>query len=147
MPEAPYPNHPLKSRLPSKGDYKVYSGYDLDELFGQGADAFLFRTAMRFEAFLASRLFVYIDRDYPRFNDRQKELYKYALMEQITYTIINGDITSVSDEDGNEAKIVRRAISPDAKQFLMNAGIWTKKFPQYGRDCLAIFKSGGPFYD
>lgn len=140
-----FPNLPLKSRLPSKGEFKVYSSYDLDELFGEQADSFMYRTAVRFESFINARLFMKMDLVWKQFTDFQKAEYKYALMEQMIYTIVRGDYAVVGNDDGNVD--IRKIIAPEAKQHLMNCGIWSTKLKSYGRDGIGLFKQGGAFYD
>ena len=140
-----FPNLPLKSRLPSKGEFKVYSSYDLDELFGSQADSFMFRTAVRMESFLNARLFMDMDSLWKTMTNHQKAEYKYALMEQMIYVIVRGDYSVVGNDDGNID--VRKIIAPEAKQHLMNCGIWSTKVKAYGRDGIGLFKNGGQFYD
>ena len=140
-----FPNLPLKNRLPSKGEFKVYSGYDLDEIMGEQADSFMYRVAVRFESFLNARLFVDIDHKYPSFSDHQKACYKYAIMEQMIWVIINGDSTTVAtsnEKNLSPDEIIHKAIAPEAIQQLMNAGVWSKKFPTYSRDNLNYFLKG-----
>ena len=126
-------NTPIETRLVSLDEFKQYSGYDLEEMLGEGALPFVRRTEVRLESFLNARLFQKVDKIYPSFGNEQKQCYKYALMEQMIYIIVNGDISVDAGYDidsmkliANEAKL-KKVIAPNAVEQLMNCGIWTLK--------------------
>lgn len=124
----------------SKDEYLEYTGVDLSkELAQEGSgnpsnrvDSFIFRCQERLRAFVrANYAFDLMDR-YRRLSTKQIEELKYAVMEQITYTLRNGDISSDSGYDPetgikagiNELRDI--TIAPNAKEHLMLAGLLTR---------------------
>lgn len=138
---------PLASRNPSLDDYLGYFGEDLKAVWGDAAQAFLERTETRLCAFLNSNLCRDMDRIYKCLTDKQKSLYKMAVLEQARYDVQFGTIGSEAGLDvvnlhalPNQV-ITLKTISPQARNFLMSAGIWTMKMSGYSRD--GVFPFGG----
>lgn len=135
-------NTPVQNKYVSLDEFKQYSGYDLEQMLGEGAIPFVNRTEIRLEAFLEARLFQKVSQLYPTFSDYQKVCYKYAIMEQMIYIIVNGDISVDAGYDIDSLKLInneqklKKVIAPNAIDQLMNCGLWTLKMRNYGRDNL-----------
>lgn len=124
----------------SKDEYLDYTGTDLSKELNQGSsanpsnrvNAFIFRCQERIRAYLRANYAFDLMDGYQRLNKKQVEEVKLAVMEQITYTLRNGDISSDSGYDpeaGVKTDIGTLrdiTIAPNAKEHLMLAGLLTR---------------------
>lgn len=129
----------IKTRYVDADNFRMYSGIDLAEQFADNSNpsdqinAFIFRVEKMLEIWLSSHFFILINDEYPKFNDRMKELYKLALMEQMIYMLRNGDISTDSGYDMNSGevmtpnKLAERTISRNTIQILQSAGLLNTK--------------------
>lgn len=128
----------LQTRYITADDFLLYTGIDLGaQLKGNGnpsnkVNAFLNRIEVRMEAFLNANFFKLITDEWPRFNDFQKQHYKYALLEQALYVFKNGDISVDSGYDPDEGVKIslndKKALimAPNAIDHLVLTGLWTR---------------------
>ena len=129
----------IKTKYITPDDFKTYFGIDLDlELKSSAnpsdtAEAFLKRIEIRLAAFLDAEFYRNIDREYPTFNDYQKEHYSLALLEQAIYVFRNSDISVDSGYDMDKGEIAsnrtidKKTIAPNARRELTNCGLWCSK--------------------
>lgn len=137
MEQQPY-EIPIKSKYVSPDEFKAYTGKDLQDIFGDGENAFIIRTQVRLQAWLNCFGGQNVDKQYPMFSEYQKLEYKYALIEQMDYIIGTGDIGQQSGYDQDSLKmvsnqaLVSKAIAPYAKMHLVNCGLLCGKIKNYG---------------
>ena len=138
----------------SKDEYLEYTGVDLSsELSQEGSgnpsnrvNAFIFRCQERLRAFVRTNYAFDLMDKYRRLNAKQIEEVKLAVMEQITYTLRNGDISSDSGYDPetgvkagiNELRDI--TIAPNAKEHLMLAGLLTRHIEDPLRGIYGIWR-------
>lgn len=129
----------LKTKYITIDNLNDYAGVNLIEELGskEKASAFLNRLEIRMNSFLNARLFQNVDFLYGKFTNFQKQEYKYALMEQALYILKNGDISLDSGYSEDSVKVrqgdlINLTICRNAKEHLMNCGIWTYKIHNYG---------------
>lgn len=121
-------------------DIKEYAGIDLKAELGstEAAQAFLMRIEVRMESFLNARMHQNVSVRYPNFTDSQKYHYKLALLEQAIYIWKNGDISVDNGYDPHEgvkidpSSLLTLQISRNAKEHLIQAGLWTYKLGPKG---------------
>ena len=99
----------------------------------ESALAFLKRIEDRMEAFIETDFFIQVDRKYPHFTDNQKYHYKRALLEQVVYTIKNGDLSVDSGVNPDAGVVIgindlhKVSIAPNAKDELLLCGLTSRK--------------------
>ena len=142
----------VEGRLPSLDDYQNYFGEDLKAVFGNGAEAFLRRCEMRLASFLKANMGRDMDVVFLRLTDRQKEYYKLAVLEQCRYDVQYGvpggeaglDIVALHAMSND---IIReKSISPLAKNYLSNAGLWSMSAAGRGFFGVDPFLGGGGIF-
>lgn len=108
------------------------------EIGESSAYALLTRTENRINAFLDSKFYRNVDKEYPCFTDYQKKHYKLALLEQVFYTYHNGDVTVDSGYDpekgviASSKELTQKAIAPNAIDELILCGLWCRKIGKHG---------------
>lgn len=129
----------LKSRYVNADEFLSYSGIDLHQYFKDNdnpsaqVESFIFRTETLLENWINAHFFRLVDEDYLKFTERQKKLYKIALMEQMMYVIRNGDITTDSGYNMTSGKVAdteylnKVIIARNTLDALKSAGIITTK--------------------
>ena len=129
----------IKTKYITPDDFRDYFGIDLElELKTSSnpsdvANAFIMRIEDRVATFLDAEFYRQVDREYPEFNDYQKEHYWKALLEQAIYVFKNGDISVDSGYDYEHGEIVSnntlkaKTIAPNCKQHLLLCGLWCRK--------------------
>ena len=129
----------LKSRYVNADEFFRYSGIDLNQHFSDNdnpsaqVDGFIFRIETLLENWINAHFFKLIDDEFAKFSERQKRLYKIALMEQMIYVLRNGDITTDSGYNMTSGKIAdteyinKVLIARNTLDALKSAGIITTK--------------------
>lgn len=136
----------INTREITLDEFREYTGIDLSAELkedggnpGSTAAAFLKRNSSRLEAYLEANYHRRIETCYRQLNDRQKEKYKLALIEQSLYVFKNGDISVDSGYDpasGPKATpryLADAYLAPNAKNYLMQAGILSRELSTKGR--------------
>lgn len=134
----------LKSKYITKEDFKEYWGQDLENLIKEDdnpsatTERLLFRNEIRIQAWLNYKTHRNIDRIYPNFTDYQKQCYKFALLEQLMYTIRSGDLFQDSGYDMERGIIIENNKKKDilvcepAIEQLSNCGLFSRKVKKGG---------------
>lgn len=133
----------LQTKYITLSEFKAYfPEVDLIAELGEAsAFALLVRVENRLSAFLNSKFYRNIEREYPEFTDYQKEHYKLALMEQVFYVFKNGDISTDSGYEPDKGVIIsaqdtqKKLISQNAIDELILCGLWCRKIKTH-RDVL-----------
>lgn len=121
----------IDERTPTLDDYQQYFGEDLKAVFGNGAQAFLDRCEMRLASFLKANMGRDVEKQFARLTDKQRTYYKLAVLEQCRYDIQYGTpggeagLDIVSLHALNNDIIREKSVSPLAKNYLINAGLWS----------------------
>lgn len=122
----------IKTRFITKEDYEDYTGVNLDNLLNDhNADRFIMRVENELDTYLYARLGKNLTYVLPHLTDRQKLLFKMAVIYQVDYVFHNGRIMNDSGYDPDAGKIADRnylnriSISPITINYLQQAGIWT----------------------
>lgn len=120
-------------------DFKTYFGIDLaltlpdDDNPSNKVEAFLLRVENRICVYLNARYYRYIEQEFPKFTDYQKEHFKYALLEQAYYVLRNGDISTDSGYDPEKGEVMNVdrlnniVIAPNCENELMLCGLLSRK--------------------
>lgn len=132
----------LKTKYITLDDVQSYGGVDLVTELGttEAATAFLTRIETRLESFLDARMHQSVERRFPELTDYQKRQYKLALIEQAIYVWKNGETAVDSGYDpseglkATEGTLIGLTVCREAKQHLIQAGLWTYKLRPYGSE-------------
>ena len=134
----------------SPEEIRQYLGIDLkyrldtDVRTGNPSDdeqAFINRVRIRMNTYIDSYFGMtggVIDPIYPEPTDFQRYHYKIALIEQVNYILLNGDITARSGLDDNGNMVTTRqdieqlSIGPEAKSHLILAGLFNRRIRRWG---------------
>lgn len=96
----------------------------------QGALAVVKRQEDFIESFINSNFNKNINNEYPVFSEYQKEKYKLALIEQVMYVFLNGEISVDSGYDQERGIItpdlLKKMIAPKTIMHLRECGIWNR---------------------
>ena len=102
----------LQTRYITPEELMEYSGIDFEAKLKDDANpsnkvaSFIFRWEVRLEAYLNARFFKKVTDEWPQFTDWQKQMYKYALMEQCMYVFRNGDLSTDSGYDPEKGEVI-----------------------------------------
>lgn len=125
----------IQTRYITADDYKDFFGKDLaSELAvndnpSNEANAFIMRTEVEIETMLNCFYGKNITALYPHLNDIQKQHYQLALLYQVNYKLINGDIINDSGYDfengdrANAETILSKSLAPMARMQLELSGL------------------------
>lgn len=140
----------LQTRYITPEELMEYSGIDFEAKLKDDANpsnkvaSFIFRWEVRLEAYLNARFFKKVTDEWPQFTDWQKQMYKYALMEQCMYVFRNGDLSTDSGYDPEKGEVIdieklkKLVIAPNAVEFLELTGLWNRHIQAPG-----FFTGGG----
>jgi hypothetical protein len=125
----------------SPDEFKEYTGIDLKSRLTDGTgtpELFLYRVQARLNAYIDTHFFYNFSSVNNPPTAEQIADYKTAVIEEALYYFRNGDLSvdaGRDDEGGIRAtreQIESLMIAPDAKLYLMRAGLWNRQISSYG---------------